>query len=153
MANVMRGKKPLVAAALVCAFVLAAMPAYAFYYVHDEQNVAAESTGAIEIVCTFDNTANGGGVKSGVILVPEGSTAQDCLREATISSESKAGVEALHDYSVSSLADDLSDKQYTCTVYKAASQTPGTQAAYDSEGIEGLDTPVERWDSVVIVAA
>lgn len=153
MANAARGKKLLAAAALVCACSLVAVPAYAFYYVHDDELVAADSKGAITIVCTVDETASNGGVKTGVVMVPEGSTAGDCLKEIVVSSESQNGLEAIHDYSVSSLADELSGKQYTCTVHKAASQAPGTQTTYDSAGTEGESTPLERWDSVVVTVA
>ena len=153
MANAARGKRILVAAALVGACSLVAVPAYGFYYVHNDELVATESKGAIEIVCTLDETASNGGVKTGVIMVPEGSTAGDCLKEAVVSSENQNGLEAIHDYSVSSLVDDLSDKQYTCTVHKAASQAPGTQTTYDSAGTDGEDTVLERWDSVVITVA
>ena len=111
MANAARGKRILVAAALVGACSLVAVPAYGFYYVHNDELVATESKGAIEIVCTLDETASNGGVKTGVIMVPEGSTAGDCLKEAVVSSENQNGLEAIHDYSVSSLADDLSGKQ------------------------------------------
>ncbi len=140
MADAARGKRILVAAALVGACSLVAVPAYGFYYVHNDELVATESKGAIEIVCTLDETASNGGVKTGVIMVPEGSTVGDCLKEAVVSNENQNGLEAIHDYSVSSLADDLSDKQYTCTVHKAASQAPGTQTTYDSAGTDGEDT-------------
>ncbi|WP_449316202.1 hypothetical protein [Rubneribacter sp.] len=153
MANAFRGKRLLAAAALGCTCALVAAPAYAYYHVHDDEVAAADGKGAIEIVCTVDRTAQNGGVKTGVVMVPEGSTASDCLKEAVTSSESQNGLDAIHDYSVSRLADDLSGEQYTCTVHKAASQKPGTQTTYDSEGSKGEDTPLERWDSVVVTVA
>ncbi|OUO89512.1 hypothetical protein B5F40_10360 [Gordonibacter sp. An230] len=153
MANANRGKRILAAAALVGACSLVSAPAYGFYYVHNDELVATEGKGVIEIVCTLDETASNGGVKTGVIMVPEGSTVSDCLKEAVVSSESKNGLEAIRDHSATSLADDLSDKQYTCTVYKAASQAPGTQTTYDGAGTEGEDTALERWDNVVITVA
>ena len=153
MANVAWGKKILAVAVLGCLCALIAVPAYAFYYVHDEQNVAATGKGAIEIVCTVDETAQGGGVRTALIMVPEGSTAAACLNEGVVSSNSQNGLEAIHDYSVSSLADELSGKQYTCTVYKAESQKPGTQTTYDGSGTEGESTALERYDSVVFTVA
>lgn len=126
MANVAWGKKILAVAVLSCLCASIAVPAYAFYYVHGEENVAATSKGVIEVTCTVDETAQGGGVKTSLIIVPEGSTAAACLDESVVSSNSQNGLAAIHDYSVSSLADELSGKQYTCTVHKADSQKPGT---------------------------
>lgn len=75
MANVAWGKKILAVAVLSCLCASIAVPAYAFYYVHGEENVAATSKGVIEVTCTVDETAQGGGVKTSLIIVPEGSTA------------------------------------------------------------------------------
>ena len=144
MANVAWGKKILAVAVLSCLCASIAVPAYAFYYVHGEENVAATSKGVIEVTCTVDETAQGGGVKTSLIIVPEGSTAAACLNESVVSSNSQNGLAAIHDYSVSSLADELSGKQYTCTVHKADSQKPGTHTAFDGSGTEGESTPLER---------
>ena len=143
MANVAWGKKILAVAVLSCLCASIAVPAYAFYYVH----------GVIEVTCTVDETAQGGGVKTSLIIVPEGSTAAACLDESVVSSNSQNGLAAIHDYSVSSLADELSGKQYTCTVHKADSQKPGTHTAFDGSGTEGESTPLERFDSVVFTVA
>lgn len=153
MANVAWGKKILAVAVLGCLCALIAVPAYAMYYVHDEENVAADGTGVIEVTCTVDETAQGGGVRCSLIMLPEGSTAAACLDEGIVSSNSQEGLEAIHDYSASTLADELSGKQYTCTVYSAEDQTPGTQVTYDGSGTEGEDTPLERFDSVVFTVA
>lgn len=153
MANVAWGKKILAIAVLGCLCACIAVPAYAFYYVHGEENVAETSKGAIEVLCTVDETAQGGGVRVSLLFVPEGSTAADLLDEGVVSSNSQNGVEAIHSYDVSSLADELSNKQYTCTVYPAESQKPGTQTTYDKSGTTGEDTPLNRFDSVVFTVA
>lgn len=157
MENVMKCKKGLLAcvvAACLCALLVAAHSAYAFYYVHDDEHVAADGgKGVIEVSCTVDATAQGGGVYSDLLFVPVESSAADCLSEMTISSESQNGLEAIHDYSYSSLADYLDGKDWTCTVYKAGSQEPGTQTTFDGQGTEGESTQVERFDSVVITLA
>ena len=142
MANVAWGKKILAVAVLSCLCASIAVPAYAFYYVHGEENVAATSKGVIEVTCTVDETAQGGGVKTSLIIVPEGSTAAACLNESVVSSNSQNG-----------LAAELSGKQYTCTVHKADSQKPGTHTAFDGSGTEGESTPLERFDSVVFTVA
>ena len=89
MANVAWGKKILAVAVLSCLCASIAVPAYAFYYVHGEENVAATSKGVIEVTCTVDETAQGGGVKTSLIIVPEGSTAAACLDESVVSSNSQ----------------------------------------------------------------
>ena len=96
MANVAWGKKILAVAVLSCLCASIAVPAYAFYYVHGEENVAATSKGVIEVTCTVDETAQGGGVKTSLIIVPEGSTAAACLDESVVSSNSQNGLAAIH---------------------------------------------------------
>ena len=151
MANVALGKKVLAIAVLAClAAALVAVPAFALYYVHGEDNVAAnDGKGAIEVCLTVDATAVGEGVHTSLIFVPEGSTAKACLDEGITSSNSQNGLKAIHDYGYSSLSEYLANKTWTCTVHKAASQSPGTQTTYDSEGVVGETTPLERFDSVV----
>lgn len=151
MTNVPLGKKILAIAVLgcVCAALLA-VPAYAFYYVKAENNVAAASSGAIEIACTVDATALGQGTRADTILVPEGSTASACLDEMLWTSESQNGLEAIHNYETSSVREAFADRTLTCTVYEAGSQNPGTHTTYDGTGAEGEDTPLDRWDAVVI---
>ena len=154
MENVKACKKrvlALAAAACLCASLVAAPAAYAFYYVHGEEHVAAEGgKGVIEVNCTVDATAQGGGVYTDLILVPAGATAADCLTEMVVSSESQNGLEAIHDYGYASLEGYLGDKSWTCTVYDAGSQDVGTQTTFDAEGTEGESTPLERFDNVVL---
>lgn len=153
MENVKACKKrvlALAAAACLCASLVAAPAAYAFYYVHGEEHVAAESgKGVIEVSCTVDATAQGGGVYTDLIMVPTDATVADCLTEMIVSSENQNGLEAIHDYGYASLGDYLGDKAWTCMVYDAGSQNVGTQTTFDTEGAEGESTPLERFDSVV----
>ena len=153
MANVAWGKKILAVAVLSCLCASIAVPAYAFYYVHGEENVAATSKGVIEVTCTVDETAQGGGVKTSLIIVPEGSTAAACLDESVVSSNSQNGLAAIHDYSVSSLADELSGKQYTCTVHKADSQKPGGRTEVARSVAAGERPPLGSVDGVVLTVA
>ena len=150
MANASWGKKVLAIAVACCACALIAVPAYAFYYVHSDEGTQVESKGAYEITCVLDETAQGGGVHSELVFVPEGSTVKDLLNEDVISSNNQNGLKAIHNYDATSLADYLSGKQYTCTVHAAMSQKPGTHTTYDTPGTTGLDTQLERYDNVVI---
>lgn len=151
MTNVSTGKKLLAAAVLACTCVtLAALPAYAFYYVHDEGvSGQADSKGAIEVFCVVDETANGGGVTSSLIILPEGSTADDCLDEAVISSRDCSTIDAVKSNGVESLGTYLSGKDYTVDVYAAASQKPGTQTTYDTASSGGEGAQIERYSNVV----
>ena len=154
MANVLAAskKKRLFAIALavcLCAALVAA-PAYAFWYVHGEEHVADTSdTGVIEILYTVDATAIGGGVTAGQTFVHQNSTAADLLEEVILSSESQNGLEAIHDYGYSSLAEYLADQSYEVTVYSADSQEAGTHTTYDGDALTGEDVALERYDSVV----
>lgn len=153
MANVVSKKRrmALVAIACVCALVVGAPAAYALWYVHGDDHVAdTGGTGVLEITCTLDATAVGEGVKTDVIFVPNGSSAADVLDEMIVSSESQNGLEAIHDYSYTSLKDYLSGKTYSITVHNAESQDPGTQTTHDSEGASGEDVALQRWDNVVV---
>ena len=152
MVNVASKKRHmvLVAIACVCALVAAAPAAYAFWYVHDDEHVAAnDGKGVFEVTCTLDATAVGEGVTVDTLFVPEGSTAADALDEMIVSSESQNGLDAIHDYSYSPL--DLSGYgSYTVAVYNAESQQPGTHTTHDTAGASGEDTVLQRWDNVVI---
>ncbi len=153
MANVVSKKRPLALAAIgcVCALVVAAPAAYAFWYVHGDDHVAdAGGKGVYEVACTFDASALGEGVTTDVIFVPEGSTAADCLDEMVVSSESQNGLDAIHDYSYTSLSDYLDGKSYTISVYHAEDQKPGTHTTHDVSGTTGDNTTLERYDNVVI---
>lgn len=151
MANVVIGRKILAIAILGClCAALVASPAYAFYYVHGEDNVAqGRGKGVIEVCCTVDATARGEGVRTELLIIPAGSTVAACLNEGIESGNSQNGLDAIHDYRYTDLKDYLSDKEWTCTVHEAASQNPGTHTTYDTSGTEGSDTPLERFDSVV----
>ena len=151
MANVAQGKKILAIAVLACIVAaLIAVPAFAFYNVHSEENTAANNgRGAEEILVTVDASAIGEGTHAGLIFVPEGSTAEACLEEGIISSNSQNGLEAIHSYGYDSLKDYLDGKTWTCTVYNAETQKPGTQTTHDKTGTEGTSTSLNRYDNVV----
>jgi hypothetical protein len=151
MRNVTPGKRLLAIAVLACLYAtLITVPADALYYVQGEEGPARSgSTGVIEVCCTIDATAIGEGVRTSLLIVPEDSTVAVCLGEAIRSGNSQNGLEAIHDYRYTNLGDYLSDKTWTCSVYEAASQNPGTQTAYDADGTLGQDTPLSRYDSVV----
>lgn len=156
MTNATTGKRRLlVVAVLACLCAAAiALPAYGFYYVHDEGvSEEAEGRGVIEVFCVVDETATGGTTTSSLIFLPEGSVAADCLDEGIKSSENQNGLDAIHDYSYESLGDYLSDKTYTVSVYEAASQQPGTQTTYDTDPIGGEDTVLERYSNVVFTVS
>lgn len=153
MANVASTKRrlALVAIACVCALVVAAPAAYAFWYVHSDEHVAdSGGKGVYEIACTLDASAVGEGVTTGVIFVPEGSTAADCLNEMVVSSNSQNGLDAIHNYDTQAVADALAGKNYTITVYHAEDQKPGTHTTHDAAGTTGENTALERYDNVVI---
>lgn len=153
MANVASKKRPLALAAIacVCALVVAAPAAYAFWYVHGDEHVAdAGGQGVYEISCTLDASALGEGVTTDLIFVPEGSSAADCLDEMVVSSNSQNGLDAIHNYDTQSVADALAGKNYTVTVYHAEDQKPGTHTTHDVAGTTGESTSLERYDNVVI---
>ena len=153
MVNASWGKKILAIAVACCACALIAVPAYAFYYVHSDEGTQVESKGVYEITCVLDETAQGGAIRSELVLVPEGSTVADLLNEDVMSSENQNGIDAIHNYDATSLKDYLSGKQYTCTVYAAESQKPGTQTTHDGQGTTGESTQLNRYDNVVITVA
>ena len=96
MANVSWGKKLLAIAVACCACAMIAVPAYAFYYVHSDEGVQVESKGVYEVTCVLDETAQGGAVRSELVIIPEGSTVKDLLNEDVMSSENQNGLEAIH---------------------------------------------------------
>lgn len=148
------GKKALAIAVLGCLCAASiAVPAYAFYFAQGEEAAASSGKGVIEVTCTVDGTAVGEGVRTELLIVPAGSTAAACLDEGISSSNSQEGLEAIHDYRYTSLKELLSGKQWTCTVYPADAQKPGTQTTHDASGTEGENTPLERYDNVVFTVA
>lgn len=155
MTNAKRGKTLLAIAIVAClaAAVVAAPAAYGFWYVHSEENVAQSGKGVIEVCCTVDASALGEAPRTEVAYLPEGSTAANLLSEVIESSNSQNGLDAIHDYSYSSLAELTANNTVTFTTYKAGSQEPGTHTTQDGEGIEGADTQLERFDNVVITVS
>ena len=151
MVNRVLGKKFLIAAVACCICALIAVPcAWAFYHVHTEEGANTASKGVYEVTCVLDETSQGGGVRSELVIVPEGSTVQELLNEDIRSSNSQNGISAIHNYDVSSLAEYLSGKNYTCTVYGAETQKPGTHTTHDGDGKTGTDIKLSRYDNVVI---
>ena len=76
MANVSWGKKLLAIAVACCACAMIAVPAYAFYYVHSDEGVQVESKGVYEVTCVLDETAQGGAIRSELVIVPRGKHCQ-----------------------------------------------------------------------------
>ena len=169
-----------IATAAVAALLIAPTAANALFYVHNEDDVEnSEATGAMEVCITLDASAVGGSVHAGMFFIPDGGTVQDCLETMILDSNDQNGITALHDYSYASLEEVLtgegedadadedteegeltdigflqdavdSGSGYTIRLYEAASQEPGTQTTYDTEGTEvSLEDTVERYDSVV----
>lgn len=161
MTNVKLGKKHLAIAVMAClCLALIAFPAYGFYYVHDEGVSDAHSgKGVYEIFCVVDETAVGGPVTSSLMFMPEGSTAADVLEEAVASSESQNGLEAIHNYDVTSVKEDLEGKSYTITVYgtgetqavdKYDAASTDVKAGYTASAKGDGSTVLDRYDNVVV---
>ena len=133
-----------------------AAPAYAFYYVHgNDYGVQEDTNGAIEICATVDGRALGDTVWTGLIFVPVNGTPADLLAEMPHSSESQNGLDAIHDYSYTSMAEYVANGTWECRVYPAESQSPGTQSVQDTEGtlVDNLDSyNLQRYDNVVFTA-
>ena len=151
MVKVFSAKKAtvVVIASCICA-ALASAPAFAFYYAHDDAHTAAESKGVMEVVCTLDQTAVGGGINTEIVFVAEGATAKDAIAEAVIGNNAANDPAAIKDHSAQSFASYISGKNYTVDVYEAASQKPGTQTTYDAKSLGGESTQLGRFDSVVV---
>ena len=184
MVNVAKKGKRLavvgIATAAVAALLVAPTVANALFYVHNNDDVEnSEATGAMEVCITLDASAVGGGVRAGMFFIPDGGTVQDCLETMILDSEAQNTVDIIHDYSYASAeevltgegedADEEEDETdigylqecvdsgsgYSIMLYEAASQEPGTQTTYDTEGTEvavedASSTTVERYDDVVI---
>lgn len=152
MVNVaLKGARIAVAAVIGClgAALIAVSSAYALYYAHGEAAAASSSKGVIEVCCTLDETAQGEGVTTSLIIVPAGSTAADCAALMIASSESQNGLEAIHDYGYAPIAEKLAGKSWNVSVYEAGSQEPGTQVTHATEGEKGENVELERYDNVV----
>ena len=167
MTNAAFGKKTLAIAVMasLCA-ALIAVPAYGFYHVHDDGvSDGSQGLGAYEVFMVVDETAVGGDVHSDLMFVPAGSTADVVLDEGIISSENQAGLDAIHNYDVQSVAEYLAANGYNYTV--AVYPTGEVQAYKDAEGAYAAtsqnvsdaytaaskgdgSTVVDRYDNVVI---
>jgi hypothetical protein len=140
-----------------------AIPAYAFYYVHDD-SVSESNTGrgAYEVFVIVDETAVGGSITSDLMFVPAGSTAEEALDEAIKSSENQNGLDNIHNYDVDSMADYLKAKgyKYTIDVYETASSNSYKNYrdadAATGEELYGYapygdgDTVVSRYDNIYV---
>ena len=155
MVNVTKGKFIAFAVALCAVLAIIATPAYGFYYVHgDDYGVDPDTNGAYEVLCTLDTTAKGGTITTGLIFVPANSTAADCLKEMVYSSQSQNGQAAIHNYDVEAIGKLADSSSWTCTVYHADTQKPGTQVTHDVAGETGDPSTIviERYDNVVFKA-
>ena len=138
--------------ACICAAV-AIVLAYAYYYAHNEEHVEASNQGVMEVVCTLDETAVGGGIHTGIVFVAEGATAKDAIAEAVISPLAANEPSAIKDHSAQATSEYLTGKTYTVNVYDAASQKPGTQTTNDVASKGGESTTLNRYDRVVITVS
>ena len=149
MTNAAFGKKVLAIAVLAClCAALIAVPAYGFYYVHDDSvSDSSDGLGSYEVFMVVDETAVGGDVHSDLMFVPAGST------------------DAIHNYDVQSVADYLAANGYNAEISVYAT---GEQQAYkDAEGAYAAtsqnvseaytapakgdgSTVLDRYDNVVI---
>ena len=154
MTNAAFGKKVLAIAVLAClCAALIAVPAYGFYYVHDDSvSDSSDGLGSYEVF-------------SDLMFVPAGSTADVVLTEGIISSENQNGLDAIHNYDVQSVADYLAANGYNAEISVYAT---GEQQAYkDAEGAYAAtsqnvseaytapakgdgSTVLDRYDNVVI---
>ena len=118
MTNAAFGKKVLAIAVLAClCAALIAVPAYGFYYVHDDSvSDSSDGLGSYEVFMVVDETAVGGDVHSDLMFVPAGSTADVVLTEGIISSENQNGLDAIHNYDVQSVADYLAANGYNAEI-------------------------------------
>lgn len=162
MVNAAKGSKRLIAIciAVALAAVAIAAPAYAFYYVHgNDYGVQEDVNGAMEILCTLDDSANGNAPLTSLIFIPTNGTPANCLDQMVKSSESHNGLAAIHNYDYASISeyiqDGLANGSWKCTVYHAESQTPGTQVTHDGAGetVTDLDAfTLQRYDNVEFTA-
>lgn len=158
MVNVALSKKHLLAIAVavaVCALI-AAVPAYAFWYVHgNDYGVSESENGVNEVLVTVDASAQNGGVWAEQVFVPAGTgTVSNALEQAVhADTESQNDVDAIHDYGYTSDGDFINGRDCTIKVYSAESQKPGTQTTQDSDGTTVSDpdsTVLQRYDNVVV---
>lgn len=131
-------KKTLVVAALfvlLCSLTLLASRATALPYAHSEAEAEAGS-GLVHVAATLDCTEVGGSITTAWLPInADDATVKAVMNEFLTASESKVDRFAHEDYTMKSMADFLSDKDYTVAVYKAGGQQPGAEATYTSTSI------------------
>lgn len=133
----------------ICA-ALVSVPAYGYYYAHDEGHVNAESKGVSEVICTLDETAVGGGIHTGIVFLAEGATSEDALAESVINSLAANEPDAIKNHTAQPLSEYLNGKSYTVSVYEAASQKLGTHTTNDAQSIGNETVTLNRYDRVVV---
>ena len=141
MTNAAFGKKVLAIAVLAClCAALIAVPAYGFYYVHDDSvSDSSDGLGSYEVFMVVDETAVGGDVHSDLMFVPAGSTADVVLTEGIISSENQNGLDATGEQQAYKDAEGA---------YAATSQN--VSEAYTAPAKGDGSTVLDRYDNVVI---
>lgn len=154
MANVAKGKRKLLAVAVATCVVaaLVAVPAYAMFHVHTEGHTQGSTAqGAMEVCLTVNLEAVGGANTADMMFIPNGGTVADVLEEGILSSENQNGLDAIHNYDVTSVKDYLANHEYTIAVYAAGSQKEGTQTTHDTESLSSSeDYVLSRYDNVVV---
>jgi hypothetical protein len=122
--------------AFLCSLVIAVPYAYGYSYVHTETESDASNSGVITICLTVDATEIGGAVTAASVLIPASDNTVDAvLLEGALSSEDRAYVNS-YNYDYVSVAQYLSDKEYTVSVFAAGSQNPGAESpTYTSPSI------------------
>ena len=152
MANVSWGKKLLAIAVACCACAMIAVPAYAFYYVHSDEGVQVESKGVYEVTCVLDETAQGGAIRSELVIVPEGSTVKDLLNEMSCPARTRT---ALRPFITTTppawpITWPASSTRQPCTPPRLRSRHADHARR---SGHHGDDTQLNRYDNVVIKVA
>ena len=144
---------------------LIAVPAYGFYYVHDDSvSDSSDGLGSYEVFMVIDETAVGGDVHSDLMFVPAAARPMSSLPRHHLQREPKR-LDAIHNYDVQSVADYLAANGYNAEISVYAT---GEQQAYkDAEGAYAAtsqnvseaytapakgdgSTVLDRYDNVVI---
>lgn len=91
MTNAAFGKKVLAIAVLAClCAALIAVPAYGFYYVHDDSvSDSSDGLGSYEVFMVVDETAVGGDVHSDLMFVPAAAQPMSSLTRASSPARTK----------------------------------------------------------------
>ena len=151
MTNAAFGKKVLAIAVLAClCAALIAVPAYGFYYVHDDSvSDSSDGLGSYEVFMVVDETAVGGDVHSDLMFVPAGSTADVVLTEGIISSENQNGLDAIHNAEISVYATG-EQQAYKDAEGAYAATSQNVSEAYTAPAKGDGSTVLDRYDNVVI---